>query len=375
LALDGEFAFEVIQSPENSLRTIDSLLGLLARAGSGDTVLVEMRNEPLYWGDEGSNPADDPNLRLVAYLAAARRGAVVRLLLNSFFDSPADPLGNWATCAYLEEIARQERLRLSCQLNNPTSLGIGNKMVLARIDGRGYVHVGSINGIEIASKGNREVALQVQSDEAYAYLAEVFERDWLHRVYMPIVLMNFGPADHLLISEVLYDPPDLDSDREWIELYNPTGAALSLAGWMLGDAVNQNDGEGMYLFPDGTVLNPNQTMIVAVRGALFFADYGFYPDYELFDTVPVVPDLLRHPGWGTGHLALANDGDELLLLDSAGRVVDVVVWGSGSYPGLPPHPGVESDGHSLERYPPWLDRDDCGLDFRDWPHPNPGEVP
>ena len=375
LALQGEFAFEIIQSPENSLRDSDSLLGLLARVGEGDTVLVEQMDEPLYWGDGESNPDDDPNLRVVAYIAAAQRGAAVRVLLDSYFDQPADPRGNWATCAYLRQVAQEERLQLACQLGNPTALGIHNNMVLVQIGGRGYLHVGSINGSEIASKGNREVALQVQSDEAYAYLARIFERDWRHLVCLPIVLHDYGPADHLLLSEVLYDPLGTDSNREWVELYNPTDAAVPLVGWMLGDAVYPDDGEGMYLFPGGAVLSAYQTLVIAVRGDLFFEEYAYHADYELLSTSSTVPDLARHPAWGTGYLALANDGDELLLLDSAGRPVDVLVWGSGSFPGVLPHPGVELDGHSLERYPPWLDRDDCSRDFRDWPDPNPGHVP
>ena len=247
-------------------------------------------------------------------------------------------------------------------------------MVLVQIDGRGYLHVGSINGTELSSKGNREVALQVGSDEAYAYLAAVFERDWRHEVYLPIVFKGYGPADHPLISEVLYDPEGTDGDREWVELYNPTERPISLAGWMLGDAVAPADSEGMYLFP-GAVLNPQQVMLIALRGTLFFDEYGYFPDYELVETSAAVPNLLRHPDWGAGYLALANYGDELLLLDPAGKTVDVVVWGNGSFPGVTPHPGVELDGSSLERVPPWLDGDDCSRDFQDQLDPNPGVLP
>jgi uncharacterized repeat protein (TIGR01451 family) len=376
LELHDEFAFEIIQSPENSLRDADSLLGLLARAGEGDTVLVQQMDEPLFWGEGDSNPADDPNLRLEAYLAAARRGVTVRVLLDGYFpDPPTDPRGNWATCAYLRERAAAEGLQLTCQQNNPTFLGIHNKMVLVQIDGRGYVHIGSINGTEISSKANRELALQVASDEVYAYLAAVFERDWRHELFLPTVMNRYGPADHPLISEVLYDPAGTDEDREWIELYNPTEAAVSLAGWMLGDAVDPADSEGMYLFPADTLLAPHQTLLVAPRGVQFFEEYGFYPDFELVETDPDVPNLANHPDWGGGYLALANDGDELLLLNSSAHLVDGIVWGGGELAGVLPHPGVELDGHSLERYPPWRDGDYCQRDFQDQPVPNPGVVP
>ena len=38
--------------------------------------------------------------------------------------------------------------------------------------------VGSLNGGEVSAKLNREMALLVGSDEAYAYLADVFWYDW-----------------------------------------------------------------------------------------------------------------------------------------------------------------------------------------------------
>ncbi len=67
--------------------------------------------------------------------------------------------------AYLVRTARDEGLDLEARLGDPTYLGLHNKMVLAHIGGRGYVHAGSINGSEAASKINRELALQVQSDD------------------------------------------------------------------------------------------------------------------------------------------------------------------------------------------------------------------
>ncbi len=78
-------SFEVIQSPENSLRDQDGLLGLLKRAGDGDTILVEMFYEHEHWGATAWHAATDHNPRLEAYLAAARRGARVRILLDRPF--------------------------------------------------------------------------------------------------------------------------------------------------------------------------------------------------------------------------------------------------------------------------------------------------
>jgi hypothetical protein len=178
LTVTGTFAFEIVQSPETSLRADAGLLPLIARAGPGDIVLVEQLYEHRHWGAGSSTPAADPNPRLEAYLAAARRGARVRILLDSFLDDSYSSRSNAATVVYLNEIAQQEGLDLEARRGNPTYLGIHNKMVLVQAGGRGWVHVGSLNGSEGSAKANREVALQVQSDAAYQYLAAMFERDW-----------------------------------------------------------------------------------------------------------------------------------------------------------------------------------------------------
>lgn len=178
LSVTGTFPFQLIHAPEQALRDRDSLLGLVNRAGPGDTVLVEQMYEHLYWGATGSNIADDPNPRLEAYLAAARRGATVRVLLDSYFDDLGSPRSNLRTVEYLNATAAAEGLDLQARRRNPTGRGIHNKMVLARIGGRGWVAAGSLNGGEVSAKLNREMVLLVGSDEAYDYLAEVFQYDW-----------------------------------------------------------------------------------------------------------------------------------------------------------------------------------------------------
>ena len=38
---------------------------------------------------------------------------------------------------------------------------------------------------------------------------------------------------HLLINEIEINPPGVDSDREWVELLNPTDQAIDLLGWRI----------------------------------------------------------------------------------------------------------------------------------------------
>lgn len=374
VAFSGEFAFELVQSPENSLRDQDGLLGLVNQAGAGDTILVQQLSERPYWGATSSNPTADPNPRLEAYVSAARRGARVRLLLDEYFDDDGSATSNSATCEYVKTIAQNEGLDMDCALGNPAGLGIHNKMVLVRVNGRGYIHIGSINGTETSNKANRELALQVQSDGAYALLADMFSRDWPYRVYLPVILNNFiGPAGHPLISEVLYDSPGVD-DAEFIELVNPTGSTIDLSNFSLGDAVNPTDFEDVRRFPPGTMLAPRTALVIATTATGFFTEFGKNPDFEILNTNAAVPSMIDDPNWGSTntYLQLGNAGDEVILRDPNNQVIDVVTYGSGSYPGVTACPLITLLNASLERNPFWRDTDDCSVDFFENAFPSPG---
>ena len=93
-----------------------------------------------------------------AYIAAARRGAKVRVLLDAYFDNQEldSPRSNLRTVEYLSYVAQSEGLDLQARRGNPTGQGIHNKMVLAQIGGKGWAIVGSLNGGEVSAKLNRE---------------------------------------------------------------------------------------------------------------------------------------------------------------------------------------------------------------------------
>ncbi|MEJ2599138.1 MAG: lamin tail domain-containing protein, partial [Anaerolineales bacterium] len=237
---------------------------------------------------------------------------------------------------------------------------------------------------------------QVRSTDGYNYLSQVFNSDWvqagggailptatplpsptptLAATDTPTPLPTFTPtptgAQHALISEVFYDTPGTDSNEEWIEVYNPTAAAIDLSNYKLGDEETQGGTEGMYRFPAGASLAAGQKIVVALKATGFYALYGFNPDYEVVDTDSSVPDMSVYSAWASGTIALSNSGDEVLLLDGADTAVDVVTYESGSYPGVIANPGV-STGHSIERSPANQDTNDCSIDFVDRYPPTPG---
>jgi uncharacterized repeat protein (TIGR01451 family) len=364
LAVSGTVDFELFTAPEAALRQSDALLGLVSQAGEGDEVYVQQMYEYADWGD---NPADDPNLRLEAYIDAARAGAKVRIMLNKgTFGGPNFGTPNTVTVAYVNQIARDEGLDLEVVLCDPTLYGIHNKMVLVWLhDKGGYVHIGSINGSEGSSKVNREMAIQLQSDEVYAYLKGMFDLDWRwsQPVYLPLVMRDYTPpADHLLISEVNYH-----GACEWVEIYNPTAVTITLTGYKIGDAQSAGRYEGMYIFP-ARQMAPGEVIVVA--GDATACNLSFMTvDYEMYGSHPSVPNLAKDPNWGDGEFELGNSGDEVLLLDPANHPVDVVVYGTGRYPGVVPHPGVEWPD-TLERIPANIDTDDCSHDFEPGGSPN-----
>lgn len=76
----------------------------------------------------------------------------------------------------------------------------------------------------------------------------------------------FSFQDQIVINEVMYqarpqyeqapDIPFAESEEEWIELYNRSQQTVDLSGWSLSDAVR-------FEFPQGTLLGPDQYLVVA----------------------------------------------------------------------------------------------------------------
>ncbi|HAJ36983.1 MAG TPA: hypothetical protein DCL15_14980, partial [Chloroflexi bacterium] len=174
----GEAEYAVISAPENALRPDAGMQALFAAAGAGDEITLMQMYEDKYWGESASNPIADPNPRLEAVIAAARRGARVRLLLDSYFDDPEELRSNQATVDYVRAIAAAEGLNLEARTGNPTAGGIHAKLVLVRVGERYWVAVGSLNGGETSHKLNREVVLMVAQRTLYERLYSVVEHDW-----------------------------------------------------------------------------------------------------------------------------------------------------------------------------------------------------
>lgn len=177
----------------------------------------------------------------------------------------------------------------------------------------------------------------------------------------------------LLISEVLYDPPDfVDPDGEWIEIYNTGVEIINMACVKVGDEETVGGGEAMLTFPPGTTVLPAGVVVIANRADSFLATYAFKPNFEIEDSDPAVPDMIKYTTWASGYLNLSNSGDDVLILDGNDQLVDAVSWGSSTFAFDPPVPTVVA-GHSLERRPGNQDTD-TAADWVDQLNPAPGVV-
>lgn len=178
-----------------------------------------------------------------------------------------------------------------------------------------------------------------------------------------ILTAEWVTTDHIVVNEVMYySEKGRGDDQEWFELYNPTEETLDLAGFTVSDE------ENTHLFVPGSLIPPRSRAIVANDALYFFQTYGFYPDYCLGGQGCGTYSILLTSLLG-GLMYLSDEGDQVVLRDPSGLVVDLVVWGREDYLGtvafMPvPNSSLISRLDSIERFPAGLDTDNCLSDMK-----------
>ena len=170
------------------------------------------------------------------------------------------------------------------------------------------------------------------------------------------------PLTSLVINEIMYHPVDNESDREWIEVYNPTISAIDLNGWTITDGQEEDNLMGDQLHGDGTtLLLPGTYGLITGQGAQVYNQF-IIPE----GTIRLLVDDTMLFGHG-----LNDKTEKLLLKDQLGVIVDAVEWGA-NFPDVPgsPSPGV-GEGHSLNRRLN-IDTDNTRNDFYESSAPTPG---
>ncbi len=150
-------------------------------------------------------------------------------------------------------------------------------------------------------------------------------------------------AVHLLISEVVVTP----TEGEFVELYNPTSAAIALDNVYLADynsyyTVAQGTGgpganDFIAQFPAGSSIPAGGFVVVSIQTATDFSSiYGVFPDFDMDAADTGAPAMTVTLGTDAG----LSNGSEMLVLfswDGTSDLVqdlDYVLWGSNTNPAM-----------------------------------------
>ncbi|KXK56421.1 MAG: hypothetical protein UZ05_CHB002000201 [Chlorobi bacterium OLB5] len=134
-----------------------------------------------------------------------------------------------------------------------------------------------------------------------------------------VTVVNTSSFDSLVINEIMYSPTP--SSNEWFEIYNKTSNAVNLANWKWKDAtatVNTITTQAITIPANGFAVICQDS--AAVKSA--------YPNNT---------GIYIQTGWSS----LNNTGDNIVLFNSAGTVIDSITFTSGW--------GGSTNNRSLER--------------------------
>ena len=154
------------------------------------------------------------------------------------------------------------------------------------------------------------------------------------------VCLSYPPRS-LVINEIMEDP--LAGQNEWVEFYNRGTEVVDVRNWTLCDRPTASGSiNTTILTPQSCIIPPSGMLVVAADSTI--VKLFPYLAEPMTDTRVLI---LNKPG-GFG---LANEGDDVVLLDITGFTIDSV-----SYSALWHRPDVtDTKGRSLEKINPDLD--------------------
>ncbi len=148
-------------------------------------------------------------------------------------------------------------------------------------------------------------------------------------VFATIAFVCFGcsatatsPAP--IITEVYYDTYLAgDTNGEFIRIHNPTESSINVGGWQITDT------EGVITFPEWANINAEGSLYLAYNATAFYEEMLLGADFEYcVNSDNSTPNMIK-----SGSLKLANTGDEVIMNNSEGETIDVVIYGNSGYAG------------------------------------------
>ena len=144
-------------------------------------------------------------------------------------------------------------------------------------------------------------------------------------IFLPTQLL----PGSVVVNEINYHSNDDFDSGDWIELYNPGQLYLDMSGWTFKD-----DNDNTYTFPEETILDSGQYLIVSNDLELFASQY------------PNVVSVI-----GPFDFGLSGGGDEVRIFDNNNALIDSI-----NYDDDDPWPiEADGDGATLELINPILD--------------------
>lgn len=145
-------------------------------------------------------------------------------------------------------------------------------------------------------------------------------------VYIKAVETEASSSEsELKITEIYYDTLVAYEPDEYVRICNLAASSITLDGLYITDF------EANSTFPTGYSIAGNECVIIAREGNAFAQQAGELPNFEMIDTNASIPDMLVTGNIDTGHFA--NSGDEILLINPNGNVIDAFIYGDSAYTG------------------------------------------
>ncbi|MGK0363649.1 MAG: hypothetical protein ACI85O_000702 [Saprospiraceae bacterium] len=165
---------------------------------------------------------------------------------------------------------------------------------------------------------------------AVSSLEEELEFDLKDNILVIPVFDKVINTDNVVINEINYSSLANNNTEDWIEFHNPTNAAVDISGFILKD----NDDDNQFIFPENTVLDTSEYLILTKDKALFQA---IYPEIE-----NVIGDF---------DFGLSSTGDAIRLFTPTLELRDEVYY----LPEAPWSVAANGQGSTLELISPELD--------------------
>jgi phosphatidylserine/phosphatidylglycerophosphate/cardiolipin synthase-like enzyme len=118
--------------------------------------------------------------------------------------------------------------------------------------------------------------------------------------------------------------------NEYFKVYNPSSEVVNISGWYFtNNPWKSKLDQKKLVFPNNTLLLPNDFLCIAQSADDYRWETGKYPDFEFYDdSDKEVPQMIMDE-----RFTLSNTGGALSLKNSFNYTVDMVVYGENSFSG------------------------------------------